>query len=209
MEASTESLELDYIQAQEHEREQEQELDIDDLIPGGNKRSSAFDVSPYAEGQERLSRRLTQVLDPRLSLPPLTSTTTEKRNFSHPLTRQKTSSEALVDFDGPDDPYRPLNWPARKKVITVLLYGLTTTCSSWATSVYSDTVSLQVLLAKYPQIFVRCQRSRKRVPCLRHCVDPRNHAIPFWVSLSSTYLNNAKPNQYQIWNWTTALGTAQ
>jgi hypothetical protein len=28
-----------------------------------------------------------------------------------------------VDFDGPDDPYHPMNWPFRKKVVTTALYG--------------------------------------------------------------------------------------
>jgi MFS family permease len=46
-----------------------------------------------------------------------------------------------VDFDGPDDPYRPINWPFRKKVVTTLLYGLTTMGSTWASSVYSPAVN--------------------------------------------------------------------
>ncbi|KAI9707716.1 MAG: hypothetical protein M1836_000678 [Candelina mexicana] len=57
--------------------------------------------------------------------------------FSHPLSHTRTDRDVIVDFDGPDDPYRPLNWPMRKKVITTLLYGLTTFGSTWATSVYS------------------------------------------------------------------------
>ena len=50
----------------------------------------------------------------------------------------KTETEQdtnLVDFDGPDDPYHPLNWPFGKKVATTLIYGLTTMGSTWATSV--------------------------------------------------------------------------
>lgn len=46
--------------------------------------------------------------------------------FTHPLSHTKTSTDVIVDFDGPDDPYRPLNWPFRKKAITTVLYGLTT-----------------------------------------------------------------------------------
>jgi hypothetical protein len=46
--------------------------------------------------------------------------------FSHPLTHTKTSPDVIVDFEGPDDPYRPLNWSFRKKAITTVLYGLTT-----------------------------------------------------------------------------------
>jgi hypothetical protein len=46
--------------------------------------------------------------------------------FEHPLTHTKTSPDVVVDFDGPDDLYRPLNWGFRKKAITTVLYGLTT-----------------------------------------------------------------------------------
>lgn len=60
--------------------------------------------------------------------------------FTHPLVHIKTSEAEIVDFDGPDDPYRPLNWPFRKKVITTMLYGLTTMGSTWASSIYSPAV---------------------------------------------------------------------
>jgi MFS family permease len=43
----------------------------------------------------------------------------------------------IVDFEGPDDPYRPINWPTKKKVITTLLYGLITMSATWASSAYS------------------------------------------------------------------------
>ena len=46
--------------------------------------------------------------------------------FTHPLSHTKTSSDVIVDFDGPDDPYRPLNWGFAKKAVTTVLYGLTT-----------------------------------------------------------------------------------
>lgn len=46
--------------------------------------------------------------------------------FTHPLSHIKTSEEMIVDFDGPDDPYRPLNWSFGKKAVTTVLYGLTT-----------------------------------------------------------------------------------
>ncbi|KAI9776619.1 MAG: hypothetical protein M1835_005468 [Candelina submexicana] len=61
--------------------------------------------------------------------------------FSHPLSHTRTNEDAIVEFDGPDDPYRPLNWPFRKKVVTTLLYGLTTMGSTWASSVYSPGIS--------------------------------------------------------------------
>lgn len=132
MESPAKSPELDQSQAQEQH--------IDGLIPVVTEKSTGFDASPFAVREEGLSRRPTRVLDPRSPLTRLTSSITAKRNFSHPLAPQKTGSDALVDFDGPDDPYRPLNWPNRKKFITVLLYGLTTMCSSWATSMYIATI---------------------------------------------------------------------
>ncbi|EEH07945.1 polyamine transporter 1 [Histoplasma capsulatum G186AR] len=50
----------------------------------------------------------------------------QMRPFTHPLSHQKTSRDTLVDFDGPDDAYHPMNWSFRKKAITTFLYGLTT-----------------------------------------------------------------------------------
>lgn len=57
--------------------------------------------------------------------------------FRHPLEHQKTTADVIVDFDGPEDPYRPINWPTKKKVVTTLLYGLLTMSASWASSSYS------------------------------------------------------------------------
>ena len=57
--------------------------------------------------------------------------------FSHPLSLSKTGSDVIVTFDGPDDPYKPLNWSFKKKVVTTTLYGFTTMGATWASSVYS------------------------------------------------------------------------
>ncbi|KAL3488088.1 major facilitator superfamily domain-containing protein [Aspergillus germanicus] len=57
--------------------------------------------------------------------------------FSHPLSHTKTTDDVIVDFEGPDDPYRPLNWGFRKKAITTVLYGLTTMGATWASAIYS------------------------------------------------------------------------
>lgn len=48
----------------------------------------------------------------------------------------------IVDFDGPDDLYRPINWSFRKKANTTLLYGLTTMTATFASSVFSPAISL-------------------------------------------------------------------
>ncbi|PLB43885.1 putative MSF drug transporter [Aspergillus steynii IBT 23096] len=57
--------------------------------------------------------------------------------FTHPLSHTKTTDDVIVDFDGPDDPYRPMNWRFEKKCMTTLLYGLTTMGATWASSIYS------------------------------------------------------------------------
>jgi MFS transporter, DHA1 family, multidrug resistance protein len=57
--------------------------------------------------------------------------------FTHPLAHQQTATDVLVDFDGDDDPYRPLNWPTKKKVLTTMMYGMTTMTATWASSAYS------------------------------------------------------------------------
>ncbi|KAL1305427.1 hypothetical protein AAFC00_002312 [Neodothiora populina] len=80
-------------------------------------------------GLERVNTALS-VIRSRRPIPP----------FSHPLTHEKTKPDVVVDFDGPDDPYRPINWPYKKKLWTTALYGFTTMGSSFASSVYSPAV---------------------------------------------------------------------
>ncbi|CAK7221891.1 hypothetical protein SBRCBS47491_004684 [Sporothrix bragantina] len=58
-------------------------------------------------------------------------------SFAHPLGRVQTTKEVLVDFDGPDDPYRPINWPTKKKIVTTMVYGFVTMTATWASSAYS------------------------------------------------------------------------
>lgn len=90
--------------------------------------------SPFTSGSlgRTLSRRSTTILSRIRSRP-----TTTVYNFTHPLSHVPTSSDLLVDFDSPSDPYRPLNWPPKKKVVTTLLYGLVTMSATWASSCYA------------------------------------------------------------------------
>ncbi|KAF5126224.1 Efflux pump bik6 [Metarhizium anisopliae] len=57
--------------------------------------------------------------------------------FTHPLAHVRTSEAELVGFEGPDDPYHPLNWATHRKASTTLLYGLVTMTATWASSAYS------------------------------------------------------------------------
>jgi DHA1 family multidrug resistance protein-like MFS transporter len=93
------------------------------------KREPPSHTSTGISLRRTISRRET-VLSRIRSRPPI-------GNFSHPLSHRRTTVEELVDFDGPDDPYRPLNWTLKKKVYTTVLYGFTTMGSTWASSVFS------------------------------------------------------------------------
>ncbi|KAF2798597.1 MFS general substrate transporter [Melanomma pulvis-pyrius CBS 109.77] len=56
-------------------------------------------------------------------------------------TEPKVADDGLIDFDGPNDPYLPLNWPFRKKIITTFLYGLCTMGATWASTIYNSGLS--------------------------------------------------------------------
>ncbi|KAJ5714644.1 uncharacterized protein N7483_011825 [Penicillium malachiteum] len=60
--------------------------------------------------------------------------------FTHPAGQFKSDNSNIVDFDGPDDPYRPMNWSFKKKALTMILYGMTTMGATWASSIYSSAI---------------------------------------------------------------------
>ena len=106
------------------------------------EKSTGFDASPYAEREPTLTRRSTRLTDPRSPLSRWTSAVPPEKPLTHPLAHEKTTADALVDFDGPDDPYRPINWTPKKKWLTVLFYGLTTMCSSWNSSMLATPLGI-------------------------------------------------------------------
>lgn len=94
-----------------------------------------------------LSRRSTAIISHIRSRP--------VPNFTHPLTHIPTTADSLVDFDGPGDPYKPLNWPLQKKITTTLLYGLVTMTATWASSCYSaGTAQIAAEFGVGPQVAV-------------------------------------------------------
>ncbi|MCJ1285854.1 hypothetical protein MMC26_005196 [Xylographa opegraphella] len=95
------------------------------------KADTVEDTQGAATGNRRISR-----------IQSITRRKTRDGVFSHPLSHSKTGPDVLVKFEGPDDPYRPLNWPMRKKVVTTVLYGFTTMGATFASSVYSPTVDV-------------------------------------------------------------------
>ncbi|KAJ8112631.1 hypothetical protein ONZ43_g5349 [Nemania bipapillata] len=55
-----------------------------------------------------------------------------------PLPPQLPDREAyVVEFDGPDDPYHPQNWPLKKKLITAAILGYTTVAAAFTSSIFS------------------------------------------------------------------------
>ncbi|TGJ79214.1 hypothetical protein E0Z10_g9551 [Xylaria hypoxylon] len=43
----------------------------------------------------------------------------------------------VVEFDGPDDPYHPQNWPLKKKLVTASILGFTTVTAAFTSSIFS------------------------------------------------------------------------
>ncbi|KAI0517370.1 polyamine transporter 1 [Xylaria bambusicola] len=43
----------------------------------------------------------------------------------------------VVEFEGPDDPYHPQNWPMKKKLVTATILGYTTVTSAFTSSIFS------------------------------------------------------------------------
>lgn len=80
------------------------------------------------------------------------SADTSKPTFVHPLATQSTKEDVLVDFDGPNDPYRPLNGPSSKKVIPTVLYGFTTCWITFASAIYSAAVAAVAAISREFQV---------------------------------------------------------
>ncbi|KAJ5127195.1 Efflux pump bik6 [Penicillium atrosanguineum] len=57
---------------------------------------------------------------------------------SHPLLYDATPATVLVEFAGKDDPYHPMNWSFRKKILTTFMYGLTSCWITFASAVFSS-----------------------------------------------------------------------
>ena len=126
----------------DHDGHRPAKREIAKSISRSRSRAAAAAQQPTASttglggGGAPLSRTLSR-RDTALSRLRSRTTTTTAPPFSHPLAHQQTAHDVLVDFDGPNDPYRPLNWPTKKKVFTTLMYGLTTMTATWASSAYS------------------------------------------------------------------------
>ena len=111
------------------------DLEKADTVPESNELGVVTGVDAARVSRlEALTRRNTSRVQD------LSRVNTRNGTFTHPLSHVKTTADTVVEFDGIDDPYRPLNWPFRKKAVTTLLYGFTTMGATFASSVYSPVV---------------------------------------------------------------------
>ena len=134
-----------------------QELESEDVEKERHGSSSDSDTSSvfserYMEGPLSLrrpsstslsrttSRRLEQVNTTATNALSTIRSRVPRKPFNHPLAHEKTLPDVVVDFDGPDDPYRPINWLFKKKAFTTVLYGLTTMSATLASSIFSPTL---------------------------------------------------------------------
>lgn len=112
--------------------------DSDEAFSEEGRRTSSISM-------QRSTSRLSRIGSAGLERANTTLSTIRSRRpvppFSHPLTHERTKPDYIVEFDGPDDPYRPLNWAFNKKVMTTALYGFTTMGSTFASSVFSPGIN--------------------------------------------------------------------
>jgi DHA1 family multidrug resistance protein-like MFS transporter len=99
-----------------------------DYRMGAEEAEAAADIT--------VSRQRTRTTDPRSPATRLVSRVSRQPTFYHPLEHTPSTRDVIVDFDGPDDPYRPINWPFQKKAYTTLIYGLVTMGVTWGSSMY-------------------------------------------------------------------------
>ena len=52
--------------------------------------------------------------------------------------------ETLIDFDGPNDPYMPLNWPLKKKLTTTILYSACSFGTMFASSMFVPVLAFEL-----------------------------------------------------------------
>lgn len=127
----------EYAAEQEHEPKPS-DLDSDHDATTDTETDSISDHDGHRLSTHEL--RLNRANTTTSALSRIRTTVTRRNNtlqFTHPLSHQPTTRDHLVDFSSPADPYRPLNWPLRRKITTTALYGLVTMSATWASSCYS------------------------------------------------------------------------
>ena len=127
-----------------------------------------------------LSQPLSRTLSRRDTVLSRIRTRPDVASFRHPLGHQPATADVIVAFEGPDDPYRPINWPTSKKIVTTLFYGLTTMSATWASSAYSAGTEVACRGKNYGRKLVHVAR-KAVVPTREQCVAVRT-GFPIFLS---------------------------
>lgn len=102
-----------------------------DLEEGEHALSRQVSIGPDLDEQVAISRILSQRhVDTGKPIPPMGG----GRPYPSPLPAQE---EYKVDFEGPEDPLHPFNWPTRKKILIAFCLGITTFTSVWGSSIFA------------------------------------------------------------------------
>jgi MFS transporter, DHA1 family, multidrug resistance protein len=95
--------------------------------------------------QQRENEKLHEDTDNETSNNNLSENDLEKGDSEEPSpevqgdqTERPATDPNLIEWDGPDDPENPLNWPKSKKWITTCVLGSMTFCVTFASSVFSN-----------------------------------------------------------------------
>lgn len=110
-------------------------------VPVMNRIQTSNDLERHPTALSRIATQRTQhsatvgsTLRSRVSKKPLPSFGAGKP-YPPPL---PSKEEYVVEFDGPDDPLHPQNWPTKKKVLTSVMLAYTSLTSAFTSSIYSD-----------------------------------------------------------------------
>ncbi|KAJ5980700.1 Major facilitator superfamily domain general substrate transporter [Penicillium waksmanii] len=97
--------------------------------------SSSVEYDPYVH---RLQSRNTEVdLERRRSTTSQALSRIETQRLQHQLTLPNRD-DYVVEFDGPDDPLYPQNWPLRTKVYIGAMLAFTSICSTFDSAIFSS-----------------------------------------------------------------------
>lgn len=137
--------------------EEPRPVQAEQFVDAASTLSSEADAEAQREYGDELGRTLSRhtstVEDDVLS-----RVLTSRRTFSNPIPNMggdkpmpppvnPDRKQYMVEFDGPDDPICPLNWPTRKKVILGGALSFVTATIAWGSAIFA--AAEQVLMAKF------------------------------------------------------------
>ena len=116
--------------------------------------------TPQVEEEKSIFATLSRVGTTENAIPPISRPVSPRNDFSsisskdtleglptdpekqatNKITKTPTKDPNLVDWDGPDDPAKPLNWPARKKWTNMMIIAVLTMLTPFGSSMFAPGV---------------------------------------------------------------------